>query len=131
MLYSRQLSWVLFAFWLISCIQNEAAVRGRDQFDPAVNPPPDLTIEVDVTSLSSSRLPIFAAFGIPELWRWHQDEIVVYRLENQIYVAVQGSLCLPSFPFDEARGIIGRRLTTDETTLIREFRDLVQRIQDA
>jgi Uma2 family endonuclease len=40
-----------------------------DRYDAAVHPPPDLAIEVDITSRSLPREPIYAALGVPELWR--------------------------------------------------------------
>ncbi len=112
-------------------LEHEADVRARDEFDPNIDPPPDLSIEVDVTHLSTARMPIYAAFGIPELWRWHNERIVVYRLEDGHYLEIEASVCLPAFPLDEAQRILERRLERDETALIREFREIVQRSKDA
>lgn len=109
-------------------IQHEAAARGRDEFDADHDPPPDLSIEVDVTSLSTARMPIYAAFGIPEVWRWHDEQIIVYRLNDGEYRQVDDSVCLPGFPFEEAARTLTSRLDYDETTLVRKFRDFVQRI---
>ena len=53
---------------------NAVAVQDDREFDFTVNPPPDLVIEVDMTSSSVPRLPIFAALGIPEVWRVEDDE---------------------------------------------------------
>ncbi len=41
-------------------IQNEEKVRGTNCIDPAADPPPDLVIEIDITSPSFSKLPIYA-----------------------------------------------------------------------
>jgi len=75
-------------------IGHAAEMGGRD-VDPAVDPPPDLTIEVDVTSRSLNRFPIFAAFGIPEVWRCHEWRVTIYRLEGGRYVEVESSAVLP------------------------------------
>ncbi|MGB3494941.1 MAG: Uma2 family endonuclease, partial [Elainellaceae cyanobacterium] len=48
--------------------QNEALVRGKLEFDLNVDPPPDLALEIDLTSKSLDRLPIYQRLGIPELW---------------------------------------------------------------
>jgi len=110
-------------------IQHEAEVRGLDEFDADRDPPPDLSIEVDVTSISAARMPIYAAFGIPEVWRWYDERIVVYVLAGGEYHQVDESACLPGFPFDEAARTLTSRLDYDETTLVREFRDFVERIK--
>ena len=46
-------------------IQNEAAVRDRDEYDADIDPPPDLVIEVHVTSSSTTRMPVYAGFHVP------------------------------------------------------------------
>lgn len=48
-------------------IQNEAAIRGVDQLDFAVHPPPDLVVEVDNSSGSLDRFPIYVALKVPEI----------------------------------------------------------------
>src|SRR5260370_24688299 len=50
-------------------IQNEARVRGNRRIDLRVDPPPDLAVEVDVTSSSLDRMAIYAVLGVPEVWR--------------------------------------------------------------
>ena len=44
-------------------IANEARVRGRDEIDLRVDPPPDLAIEVDISSSSLDQLGIYADLG--------------------------------------------------------------------
>jgi|SRR5829696_2309807 len=46
-------------------IQNEEEVCGKDRMDPAVDPPPDLVIEIDITDPSLNKLPIYAQMGVP------------------------------------------------------------------
>jgi Uma2 family endonuclease len=50
-------------------IQHEAEVRGVAQINLADCPPPDLAVEIDITSSSLNRLSIYAALGVPEVWR--------------------------------------------------------------
>ncbi|MEL6106001.1 MAG: Uma2 family endonuclease [Planctomycetota bacterium] len=104
-------------------IQNEPAVRSKDTYDPAVDPPPDLVIEVDVTSISKVKLPIYADFGVPEIWRWVEEELEVYRLKNGAYEPAKASNCLPNFPIEQALAIVRERHQLDETTLVAKFRE--------
>ena len=50
-------------------VANEHLVRDKEQLDLSVDPPPNLVIEVDVTHSSLPRMPIYAALGMPEVWR--------------------------------------------------------------
>ncbi len=106
-------------------IQNEAVVRQRDQYDVNVDPPPDLAIEVDVTSLSTVRMPIYASFKVPEIWRWFNDEIEVHRLDGSSYVQMDRSTSLTGFPFDVAIALLDQRHDMDETKLLANFRQAI------
>lgn len=66
-------------------IAHAAAVRGRD-VDPTVDPPPDLVIEIDISRSSLPRFPIFAAFGVPEVWRYDGERVSIWRLAEGRYV---------------------------------------------
>src|SRR5712692_1015770 len=75
-------------------IAHAAEVEGRE-VDPAVDPPPDLIIEADVTSPSLPRFPIFAAFGVPEVWRYDGSRVAIHRLEGGQYVDAASSSAIP------------------------------------
>lgn len=51
-------------------IEHEADVRGRGELDFRHDPPPDLAIEVEITSSLLDKVSIFAAIGVPEIWRF-------------------------------------------------------------
>jgi len=48
-------------------IQTEPTVRGRQELDLETDPPPDLAIEIDITSTSVNKFGIYLALGVPEL----------------------------------------------------------------
>jgi Uma2 family endonuclease len=73
-------------------IEHADAIRNREKIDLAVDPPPDLSIEVDITSGSLNRFPIFAAVGIPEVWRFDGNRVTIFRLESGGYVEAANSL---------------------------------------
>lgn len=50
-----------------------------------VDPPPDLAIEIDITSSSLDRLAIYASLGITEVWRFDGDRLTIYVLEDGYY----------------------------------------------
>ncbi|MEO8269537.1 MAG: hypothetical protein ABI557_07455 [Aureliella sp.] len=81
-----------------------------------------MAIEVDMTSLTTIRMPIYADLAVPELWRWIDDQIEVYHLAGGEYRAVEQSKCLPGFPFEKAIACLNDRFDQDETSLIAAFR---------
>ncbi|HKX32454.1 MAG TPA: Uma2 family endonuclease [Blastocatellia bacterium] len=73
-------------------IQNAEAIRGKEQIDLTIDPPPDLIIEIDITSESLKRLPIFAAVGVPEVWRYDGESVTFLQLEDGSYLEADHSL---------------------------------------
>ena len=101
-------------------VQNEAIVRGRTDIDSSLqtDPPPDLVLEIDVTSKSLARFPIYAQLGVPEIWRYDDGDLNIYELvEGERYQQRDTSLAFPGVPVGELPGLIeqhrgqGRRAT--------------------
>jgi Uma2 family endonuclease len=70
---------------------NEAAVRGKAKLDFTQDPPPDLAIEIDITSSSINQLALYARLGVGEVWRYNGAELVFYQLRSGEYVSVDRS----------------------------------------
>lgn len=71
-------------------IQNEATMRGKTRIDLAVDPPPDLALEIDITSRTHPET--YAALGVPELWRRVGQTIHIYQLQAGQYREATDSL---------------------------------------
>jgi len=108
-------------------VANEARVRGRDEIDLAIDPPPDLAIEVEITSDWIDKLPIYAGLGIPEVWRYDGKALYVEQLQaDGTYAAQTQSRMFPFLPLAEIPRFLEQRDATDETTWIRSFRQWVR-----
>jgi Uma2 family endonuclease len=106
-------------------IQNEDVVWDKEQIDLNQDPPPDLVVEIDVTSSSIDRLSLYASLGVPEVWRYDGNRLIIYQLESQEYAEREVS---PTFRFlsqVEMLRFLELRRTTKENALIRLFREWV------
>lgn len=74
-------------------IENFAQMIGKDRIDLTIDPPPDLAIEVDVTSKTG--LDAYQGLGVPELWRFEEGRLRISILENGQY---RDSSFSPHFP---------------------------------
>jgi len=63
-------------------------------------PLPDLVVEVVVTSDALSKLPLYQALAIPEVWIWRRDDLEVYSLEGDSYRRSPGSRLLPDLDIE-------------------------------
>jgi Uma2 family endonuclease len=109
-------------------IQHEAIVRERFELDLEVDPPPDLAIEVDITSSSLDRMGIYAELRVPEVWRHDGRTLTMYQLQaDGEYRPCATSLSFPGLrPADVERFIelVGR--VTAKRQWAREIRAWVR-----
>lgn len=59
----------------------------------AIDLPPDLAIESDLTS--KTQTDAYLAVRVPELWVYGSGKLVIYRLQKDAYIE---SLVSPTFP---------------------------------
>ena len=104
-------------------LRNSGRIRGMKRFDPAKYPPPDLVIEMDIIARLILRLPIYAALGVPELWRFNGAEVEVLVLQSGTYIRAKRSPTFPLLPMDRFSEFIARALAEEQTSVVREFRD--------
>ena len=107
-------------------VGHEISVRGKDAIDLARDPPPDLIVEIDISRSSEGRRSMYAAFGIPELWHNDGERTEFRVLGENGYTTTERSLAFPFLLSSDIDRFLARRNTTDETTLLAEFRDWVR-----
>lgn len=111
-------------------ISNLDAVRGKKRLDLSQDPSPDLVIEIDITSSSDNRLPVYADLGVLEVWRYDGKSLKIYQLQDQQYVQSEQSFAFPGIEISEAVTFLQQATTTDYLELVRLFRQWVrQQIQ--
>jgi len=77
-------------------VQNASAVIGRhEKYDIERDPPPDIVVETELTSASLDKFPIYAALGVPEIWRERKKVVRFYVLSEASYVEVSNSRAFP------------------------------------
>ncbi|MBW4540894.1 MAG: Uma2 family endonuclease [Myxacorys chilensis ATA2-1-KO14] len=74
-------------------IQNYVQMVGKKRLDLSVDPPPDLALEVDLTS--KTQMVAYEALKVPEVWCFDNGVLKIYVLQNDHYELVQTS---PTFP---------------------------------
>jgi Uma2 family endonuclease len=80
-------------------IQNHVLMIGREHIDLSIDPPPDLAIEIDITS--KTKLSAYEALKVPEIWRYQNRTLQINVLSQGRYVETQFSPIFPDFPVIE------------------------------
>jgi Uma2 family endonuclease len=107
--------------------QNEAAIRGRLDLDLRQDPPPDLALEIDLTSKSLNRFPIYARLGVPELWCYDSGELKIYLLQNGEYVESENSLVFPTLAIRYLPKLIEQNRANGRRAICQAVREWVRK----
>ncbi len=106
-------------------IQNQAAIIGKNRIDLNVDPPPDLAIEIDITS--RTRFDNYEILRVPELWRNTQQGLEIYLLQEGKYIKSESSPNFPGIPIVElVNEYVQQCLTIGRSQAMRNFRDWVK-----
>ena len=108
-------------------ILNHQRVKERLEVDLSVDPPPDLVIETEVSRSATSKLRIYSALGVPEIWRWRKNGLTAYSLGSDgEYVEREFSLNLPMLRVKDLEPFLHFELAADESAWIRKFQTWVR-----
>ncbi|MFN7813238.1 MAG: Uma2 family endonuclease [Planctomycetia bacterium] len=100
-------------------------IRPKDEVDLLLDPPPDLVIGVEITSSAIAKLKLFAAMGVPEVWRHDGTRLTMLARSGDGYEPIASSIGLPGLTAATIDAFVARRFEMGETALIREFRAAV------
>ena len=99
-------------------IANESLIRGKTKIDLRHDPPPDLTVEIDVTRSVLNRMNIYSALGVPEVWRYDTRTLSFHVLgPDGAYSTVSQSLAMPQVRSAELAPLLPLAGTMDENAL--------------
>lgn len=106
-------------------IQNYKLMIGKEKIDLDVDPPPDLAIEIDVTS--KTQISAYEALKVPEIWRYENRNLEISLLQGEQYVKPQTSPTFPNFAvIDIIPRFVEMARTTGMSSALKEFRKWVK-----
>jgi len=103
--------------------KNEARIRGKDRIDLSVDPPPDLVIEIDITTSSINKHSIFAQFKVAEVWRYDGETIEILELVQGSYVKVETSSVFPLITNAVLTSFVAESLTLSRLEWMKKVRE--------
>ena len=109
-------------------VQTASIIGNRIQLDFETDPPPDIAVEIDVHHDSRSKFPIYAALGVPEIWRYDGQAMTMYHLvqdateiEAPSYIEQDTSSALPMLTAKVMTEIIERMRNEGELKALLAF----------
>lgn len=111
-------------YWITSA----GRLAGKTHLDLRVDPPPDLAIEVDIKRSSLDRMSIYAALGVPEVWRVTSEELTFNVLEAGAYHVRTHSLSFSQLASADLVPFLDQLGRAGTAALIGEFREWARRV---
>lgn len=112
-------------------VQNASAIIGKRRIDLDIDPPPDVVVEVDITSESLSKFPIYAAFLVPEIWRYDGKQARIYHLVNESYLERNASLSFPFLTSQAMTEFLEQSKTQGQTAALVAFQQWIRAAMQA
>jgi Uma2 family endonuclease len=109
-------------------LNNEPLVRNKQHIDLTIDPPPDLVLEIDITSGSLNKLSIYATLKVPEIWRYNGKNLMVFCLNSNSnnYQQLTNSSIFPWLNLEMIPALIHQSLEIGETATLRQFRQWIK-----
>ncbi len=104
-------------------VKNAARIGNKIRIDLNNDPPPDIVVETDIYHDSQPKFPIYAALGVPEVWKFDGKVLTIHRLDGEQYVEEQRSGQLPILSGEILTRLLARAQSVDQDEALREFED--------
>ncbi|MEQ9233038.1 Uma2 family endonuclease [Coleofasciculus sp. E2-BRE-01] len=107
-------------------IDHWQAVSGKERIDWCNDPPPDLVLEIDITSYSD--VQDYLPYRVPEVWLFRNKQLLIYQLQGDEYGIASQSQYFPEVNLSE---IVARCLEIAyQRNTSAAIRDLRQQLGD-
>ena len=106
-------------------LKNCQAILGKKRLDLEIDPPPDLAIEIDLTS--PTQFSAYESLGVPEIWQYQQGKLAIFVLTEGHYLESATSSLFPALSINEGFSQILERPEILMSEARKEFRQWVRR----
>ncbi len=104
-------------------VANSDRIIGKRNIDLGIVPPPDLVVEIDSTNKFAGKFPIYATFGVPEIWRYDvkHNRVYMYELRENTYAEIPSSRSFPILTADTLANLIDQTKTQGQKAPLAAF----------
>jgi len=107
-------------------VQNAARIVGHLELNLDVDPPPDVSVEIDMSNDSLDKFPIYAALGVTEIWRYDGVTTRFYKLTGENYEVIQNSLAFPVLTANVVTQYLELSKTDGQSAALKAFRQMLR-----
>jgi Uma2 family endonuclease len=93
-------------------------------------PMPDVAVEIDITTESLDKLPIYAALKVNEVWIYNGKKLSFYELEDGKYREISHSRAMPLISSDNLAEFLNLARQKGQSFALKSFRDWLKKQQN-
>lgn len=106
-------------------IKSLTLIGKKKHLDFEYDPPPDIAVEIDLSTNTINKLPLYQRLGVAEVWIYDGYEMTIHRLSVQGYEPVEQSIELPGFSSALLSGFLNASQDTeDDEQLLQDYVEL-------
>ncbi len=111
-------------------VKSLALIGRKIRLDFEHDPPPDIVVEVDLSTNTIPKLPIYQRLGVSEVWVYDGYEVTIYRLGEQGYEPAEQSVELPGFTSELLTEFLhASQSTEDDNQLLEDYVEMIVQSQ--
>jgi Uma2 family endonuclease len=107
-------------------VQSASQIIGKRRINLDTDPPPDVVVEIDLSSGSLYKFPIYAALDVPEIWRYDGNITRFYELTGENYEVIQNSLAFPLLTAEDLAQYLELSKVKGQTAALKAFRQMLR-----
>ena len=107
-------------------IQNASKIIGKNRIDLAVDPPPDIAVEIDISHRSTTKLKIYEELKVPEIWLYDEQQLHIFLLSENGYIASPTSQSFPFLTSEALTHFLELSKTLGQGAALKAFREWVK-----
>lgn len=104
-------------------VQNADAIIGLDSRDSENFPAPDIAVEIDLSTDSLDKFPIYAALQVAEVWIYDGENISFYELTDTNYRQISYSRAFRLLPAEKLTESLKISKTRGQSFALKSFRN--------
>jgi Uma2 family endonuclease len=108
-------------------LRGAGELRRKREADLTRDPPPDLVVEIDITPRAIDRESLYAALGVPEVWRFDGRTLSVLLLQpDGSYQAAEASAAFPTLRVADVQRFLSEAQDRGQGPTVLAFRDWIR-----
>lgn len=108
-------------------VQNAKAIIGKEKIDLRRDPPPDIVVEIDLSSTSVAKRDFYAHVGVPEIWHYDGKRLQILQWTSSGYIEISHSPAFPVLTTKRLTRALEQCKTKGQSVALRAFRQWLRK----